>query len=241
MKLHLSLLAALMISKGALGGQLGIELPSHHDGTSLHVAKARDTYTAAMEGNLSVFQFLIHKRAYVNMEDFFGRTPLFVAAFYGYLEVVKALCDTDGIDVNKANNYGHTPLFAAARYGKVDIVMALFSSDKIKIDENLQEKIVNFLKEANANINTVMENGETLLYVASKKGYMRMVETLWQEGADMNLGKSPLVGAIKNGHTNITDFLLEKGISKTPAILDIMGPGNIVDSLRKRELGKRKR
>jgi ankyrin repeat protein len=66
-----------------------------------------------------------------------------------------------------------------------------------------------------------------------------MVETLLQEGADMNLGKSPLVGALTNGHTNIINFLLQKGINTTPAILDIMGSRSIVNFLREREIGKK--
>jgi ankyrin repeat protein len=143
--------------------------------------------------------------------------------------------------VNKKDNHGHTPLLIAACKGHVKVVIELLSSDKIKIDKNLQEKIVNLLKEANANINTVMENGETLLYVASKKGYVKMVETLWQNGADMNLGKSPLVGVIANGHNSIANFLLQKGIKVTEGTFRMLNPKNAENFLNPITiLGKRK-
>jgi ankyrin repeat protein len=76
--------------------------------------------------------------------------------------------------------------------------------------------------------------------VAAKNGYMDMVKTLLSKGADVNLGKSPLVAAIENNHSRIADFLVKNGSDRTIVIQYVLGQGNVVKLLREREIKNKK-
>jgi ankyrin repeat protein len=59
----------------------------------------------------------------VNKKDANGRSALSFAAGYGYLDVVKLLLNTKGVDIESKDNDGGTPLSHATRYP--DIVKVL--------------------------------------------------------------------------------------------------------------------
>jgi ankyrin repeat protein len=72
----------------------------------------------------------------VNKRDGYGWNHVFVACYFGHIEVLKYLCSTyhDTIDVNRPDVNGWTPLYYACHNGHVKIVQFLVSLKKIKID-----------------------------------------------------------------------------------------------------------
>lgn len=80
--------------------QILVELPS-----PIHIA--------AMYGLTYVTQRLLNRGTPADFRDSHGRTPLFLAAMYGYGNVVALLAPRDDVDVNAIDHKGHTPLDAA--------------------------------------------------------------------------------------------------------------------------------
>lgn len=67
------------------------------------------------------------KVEFANVTDKEGKTPLQVASFLGYTEVVEALLDA-GADVNSKDDNGRTPLMYAAAGGRTEIVELLLAA-----------------------------------------------------------------------------------------------------------------
>eukprot|EP01025_Chloroclados_australasicus_P006853 TRINITY_DN12181_c0_g1_i10.p1 TRINITY_DN12181_c0_g1~~TRINITY_DN12181_c0_g1_i10.p1 ORF type:complete len:1253 (-),score=72.06 TRINITY_DN12181_c0_g1_i10:402-4160(-) len=68
-------------------------------------------------------------------------TPLRVASKMGYVDIVKALLSTPGIDVNAQGPDHRTPLFLAARSGHVEVVQYLLSAPSIDVYEERSKSI----------------------------------------------------------------------------------------------------
>ncbi|OQR89186.1 kinase, partial [Thraustotheca clavata] len=119
-----------------------------------------------------------------------GATPLFIAAYHGYADIVSELMDA-GANIDQANNELVTPLAIAVENGLKDIV-------KILVDYN-------------ANVNTVSTKGETTLYLAAKLGKPAIVSLLLEANADADMpannGLTPLMIAEKNGHDEAVQLL----------------------------------
>ena len=100
-----------------------------------------------------------------------GRTPLWIAAFYGHAEVVEELlrvgCDIDTAILANASRsnqemQGRPPLFAAAENGHLQVVEAPV--------------------EGGCVMNTVEVNGRTPLFIAAYFGYAGVAEALIKGG-----------------------------------------------------------
>jgi ankyrin repeat protein len=80
----------------------------------------------------------------------------------------------------------------------------------------LTNTVLKFL-DLGANVQATLNNdkGATALHLASKSGYLVIVEILIQSGAHINArtskGVIPLHGAVVRGHEHITRVLLESG------------------------------
>ena len=78
-----------------------------------------------------------------------------------------------------------------------------------------QAVIAQYLVTADAKINGVVGDAWYPLVEASKKGYVRLVKLLIDEGVDINvqdkLGRSALMVAVNRGHTDLVSILLEAG------------------------------
>ncbi|MFZ2315502.1 MAG: ankyrin repeat domain-containing protein [Gammaproteobacteria bacterium] len=141
-----------------------VNSPSLRMGTALHIA--------AKEGFMNILHALLEEKADVNaVNGRLGRTPLYVAAEQGNLEVVNALLATVDIDsededeaidkvkINKAGRDGQTPLYIAAEKGHLEIVAALLD------------------KKADPTI-AISKGQQTPITIAKEKGHHGIVSIL---------------------------------------------------------------
>ncbi|WP_410542459.1 ankyrin repeat domain-containing protein [Wolbachia endosymbiont of Tetranychus urticae] len=166
----------------------------------------------------------------INTTDRGGRTPLHLAAAYGYYGIVKILLENkDVVDVSATDNiFGWRPLSYA--------------------DETNEWKIAELLLEKGANGDDMFKaiesinngNKNTVLHIAAKEGFDKIAEVLLNSREE-NLndlirtintldqeGNLPLCLAIENDNTNIIELLLkyvkDKELSR---LIEIINPDNI--------------
>lgn len=72
------------------------------------------------------------------MEDRRGLTPLTCAAMEGHVEIVRALLDTDRVDINLKDGRGQTPLSCAAMHGHKDVVKMLIETGRIEPQPDIE-------------------------------------------------------------------------------------------------------
>ncbi|KAL1544177.1 ankyrin repeat-containing protein-like protein [Salvia divinorum] len=126
-----------------------------------------------------------------------GETPLFVAAEYGYLEVVREMISHYSLaDAGIKAKNGFDALHIAAKQGDLEVVKVLM--------ESYPELSM-----------TVDSSNTTALHTSATQGHMEIVEYLlgWESNlatiAKSN-GKTALHSAARNGHLGVVDVLLEK-------------------------------
>lgn len=123
-----------------------------------------------------------------------GDTPLHIAAYKGFLDIVKTLI-THGAHIEVKNFEKLTPLFLACRTG--------------------QKNVVEYLLEKGANVNTRGRIGGTILAMACHKDYPEIAIVLLNKGADVTLkdqkGRTALHFAGKNKNPKIMNLLIKKG------------------------------
>jgi ankyrin repeat protein len=120
---------------------------------------------AARKGHTDTVRDLIQKQgADPDVTNKSSMTPIFVAARFGHVEVVRALGEL-GADPNLADIYGARPIFVAAEYGHVEVVRAL---GELGADPNLVRT----------------DDGETPIFMAAWNGHAEVVRVLLELGAD---------------------------------------------------------
>ncbi|MBI5207551.1 MAG: ankyrin repeat domain-containing protein [Candidatus Firestonebacteria bacterium] len=98
------------------------------------------------------------------------------------------------LNIKAIDENGFTPLHKAAETGNIEQIELLISKG--------------------ANINAKTNNGITPLYIVAKYGYKNVVELLINNNATINSENnfSPLLIAFENGHNEIAEFLIDKGV-----------------------------
>lgn len=175
-------------------------------------------YCAARAGNLEAVKFLTEHGAEPDLSQLTKSTALHAAAFYGHADVVRCLLES-GADYRIKNAAGNTAEEEAENEDVEQVFIELKQSAYVRVAAN--------------ELNWFYENGltqhqdieyfaqrQTLLHCASKKGYFDMVRWLVeQRSANMDLvdfnGNSALHLAAYGGHTDIVNYLLDRGCDST--------------------------
>ena len=129
-----------------------------------------------------------------------GCTPLWAAASFGRLDVVKLLIEQNA-DVDGRTLTGSTPLRTAAFNGHLDVVRCLV--------------------ESGADVNARNDYESTPLMAACYYGHVSVVTYLINKGAFMDLqyqdsGNTALHDAVKRGYLEMVSQLLSRGASQLP-------------------------
>ncbi|KAF1997664.1 ankyrin, partial [Amniculicola lignicola CBS 123094] len=159
---------------------------------------------AAEKGEVSTARKLLEQRA--NVEIMSGRIscyphtytdvkPLWLAAWWGHIEMVKLLLEVPNIELEPRDpQQGKTPLHMAARKGYEEIVSLFINKPGIDLDRRTIK-------------------GKTALLFAAKHGHVEIVRRLLAKGGvDINTrasGLTPLLGAIYCGHEQVVEALLQ--------------------------------
>ncbi len=135
--------------------------------------------------------------------------PLIYAASIDRVDIINFLLENDYEFVNQINDriintpLGRlldAPLVAAANLGNLNSVQAILAHT----NTNTKNLLLNFADR----------NGDTALHHAARNGHEKIVETLIQEGAVIDLTNKieqmPIILAITNGHYKIAEILLKK-------------------------------
>ncbi len=157
------------------------------------------------------------------------KTPLYYAAFCGFIGLTKYLIVTHGEDVNAECGRHRSPLHAASHQGHADVARLLLDHGadvnsrkgfrriplRIAYDRGHIEAM-RVLLEHGADVDLQMDNiFGTLLHDASYHGQAEIVRLLLRHNADVNARslwkKTPLHFASEEGHTKVVRLLLERG------------------------------
>ena len=125
------------------------------------------------------------------------RSPLYSAAFYGDLEMVRVLLEYE-VDIHARSVSGRTPLHAASK------------------DRHLNDpEVVRILLERGADVNARDNSGNTPLHLASRDGRIDAVLVLLGHGADVEaedgMGRTPFQVASEAPEDEIAKLLKEHG------------------------------
>jgi ankyrin repeat protein len=165
--------------------------PNNYGNTPLHLASLR--------GNINTLRALIEHNAQVNARNSEGNTPLHLAAIQGKADVARCLINY-GADVNIRNREKDTPLLLAATKGDLEVMRILVAANA---DVNLSNRYGNtilhqcaengrldivklLVHTGRCDVDAGNSNGETPLLIASRLGFVGIVECLALAGADIN-------------------------------------------------------
>ena len=132
----------------------------------------------------SAFQFLIQNGADINARSNTDRTPLYIAALDGSIEIVKML-HQNGADVNAKNNDAWSPLHRFSHFGNLEVVKYLVQNgamlnskdkeNKTPLDYaifNCKDDIVKYLKEAGAQETATMAEKEANILKTKTRSHL---------------------------------------------------------------------
>lgn len=196
-------------------------------GESLDGAAA--LHQAAVNGHAGVVFMLLDYGPNPEAGGEHGRSPLYMAARQGHVEVVKVLQTFGGANVNFRDNYGWTPLHAAASRDHEEVARHLIESGA-EIDpqdnalgltplhcatEQGHIATARLLVGKGASVDVPNASGSTPFYTAAYYGYLDVVRMLLEHGADLTTtsseGYTPLHTAAGFNYAQMIKILLEHG------------------------------
>lgn len=191
---------------------------------------------AVLRNNARIVNYLIPKVSDINMKNYGGYTPLFMATENANLRVVKDLVYKGKADVDaKSGVEGYTATMFAAQEGAIKKFKFLVGEGEADLtitsdDEFGQNalhiatlrgrtEIVRYLTtQARVNFDTKDKKGYTSLFAAAENGYLEIVKILVEQtNADVNskngleYESTPLMIASAHGHVDTVRYLLNHG------------------------------
>jgi ankyrin repeat protein len=201
-----ALLCALVLSASAFAGAYeDMEEAIIRGDTDAAIAlinRGVDVNTVNRQGNTlltqsiqrdlpELFDYLMQRKARVNLRNRNGETALSIAAYLGRARYVQRLVDA-GAEVNF---FGWPPLAYAAYNGHTEIV--------------------EYLIKRGADIDAKTENGSTALFFAARFGHIETVRALLKHQADPTIvndnDETAVDWALKGKNTDIEDILRAAG------------------------------
>ena len=194
--------------------------------------KERDLLTACVVGDVATLDAIIAQGDIDIEMKYKDETPLHVAASSGQLEVVSRLLDS-GVFVDIKDYLGFRPITMATLSGSSAMVRLLASrgADIYSIDDVDDKKYMLLEKAASNNhldvlevllnlgmdINSVTEDDNTALIMASLYGHVDTVKYLIDAGAELELrnvqGNTAVMAATFKGHALVVRELVSAGAS----------------------------
>ncbi len=177
---------------------------------------------AVDSGNIDEVRRHLNEGTDVNKKDEKGQTPLHLSARNGSKKVGEVLVER-GAAINAQDHEGQTPLHLAAREGQSAMVdLLLLKKAKVNSRDTQGRTPLHhatfrqgnetplLLIAGRATVDAKDNKDWTPLYLASLNNLPRMVELLINKGAQVNptTGPSPLMGATRDGHTEVVKVLL---------------------------------
>ncbi|KAJ0979417.1 hypothetical protein J5N97_014891 [Dioscorea zingiberensis] len=212
------------------------QLTGKRDDTPLH--------SAARSGNLATFKETLSGKTSEELEELLskqnhaGETALYVAAEYGYVDVVTEIIKYHDVATAsiRAKN-GYDALHIAARQGDVDVVRELLEAlPELSMTVDLSNttalntaatqghiQVVNLLLEADASLAKIARsNGKTALHSAARNGHLEVVKALLSKDSGIatridKKGQTALHMAVKGTNLEIVDEL----INCEPALINL--------------------
>ena len=131
----------------------------------------------------------------LDIGDISGKTPLHVAAGYGFGDIVTNLLKF-GCPIDVKTSEGYEALHLAPMKGEAGIIRVL-------VDHR-------------ADVNAITSDGSTAIALAARGGHLDTVRTLMYLKADVEaenrVGMRPLHEACKENHRDVIEILLQKGV-----------------------------
>ena len=188
-------------------------LPSKHINTADPVTQTTALHYSSSSSNAAVTKLLMQHFSNVDCLDNDQRTPSFIAATLGHVDIVMALFE-------KGANLNHTATY-------LDVEIASHSQDPVseckrkKCEYSLlhtaaQEgkvNVVRFLLQHNVSISGTTGANNTALQLAAANGHLETVETLVKAGGILD-GIS-LHHSATGGHKDVVQYLLKEGLKDT--------------------------
>lgn len=198
----LALLLPLLAFAGAYEDLEEALIRSDSDAVIRLIQRGVDINTVDRQGNSLViqsvqrdlpelFDFLLQRRARINVRNKNGESALSIAAYHGRATYVQRLVEA-GAEINF---FGWPPLSYAAYNGHT--------------------AIVEYLLKRGAEVDGTTENGSTALFFAARFGHIDTVRTLLAHQADPTIvndkEESAVDWALKGKNTDIEDLLRKAG------------------------------
>ncbi|KAJ1378278.1 PGG domain [Sesbania bispinosa] len=171
------------------------QLTGKRDDSRLHSAARAGNLAVLKDTLTSTEEDALHELLARQNQD--GETALYVAAEYGYVDVVREMIQYyDLADAGIKARNGFDAFHIAAKQGDIDILKILM--------------------EAHPELSmTVDPSNTTALHTAATQGHTEIVKFLLEEGSSLatiarSNGKTALHSASRNGHLEVVKALLEK-------------------------------
>lgn len=168
-------------------------------------------YTRTGNDATATIRTLLDKGALVNAFDTEGWTPLHEAAHYGKSDIAQILlnhgANVEGRPPESDPAYATNPVLLPGHHVITPLLLA---------SSQWSESVIRILKLYNANLDTQMQNGDTLLHMAAIERKRTIVPLLLELGANPNIkeldyGSTPLHKAAFSGNPGIVQALLRGG------------------------------